>query len=130
MKSFNFRIYPNDLQVAHSGRQIIIALDMTQAQFEDYQWLKKSVHAAAKEAGYPDIYNWHDEPAYTPELLAQLRQAIGCDADAELILYHAHSYQHQHYKKVMLDGVKYRYMAFSDGRFIKIAQELTAMETA
>lgn len=51
-----------------------------------------------------------------------LKEQIGASPDAQLIGYYPHSFHHRHYKDAIVNGVKFRYMGFAGGHFIKFAR--------
>lgn len=101
-------------------------LELTQDEFEDYQLLKARVHHELDVLGVPEheSAHWYEAPIYSIEHLGAIAKAIGASADSTLIPYYAHGWHHRHYHVVQVNGVRYRYMGFQHGQFIKFAPDV------
>jgi len=100
-----------------------ITISMTQEAFEDYQTQKEMVHQGIRSIGLnPAEVDWNESPPIDEKFELAFKLHIGAAPDAQLIHYYPHSFHHRHYKDALLDGVKYVYMGFANGNFIKFAQ--------
>ena len=122
---FKFQMTPKQA----NGRRFTAEVHLTQEEFEDHQVRRAAIHACIAGRGLnPGEVVWHESPQVEPGLEARLRELIACEADAQLIHYYPHGRHHLHYKMVDVDGVRYRYMAFQNGHFIKCAPEMAQTE--
>lgn len=100
----------------------IFSVTITQAQFEDYAYLRARVRA---ELSNLDLLRyepaWHEEPPVDDALLSRLQEAVGAASDAVLIPYYQHGSRFTHYHSVVLGDQHYRYMGFQGGHFVKVA---------
>lgn len=103
-----------------------IRLELTRAEFEDYQGVRNKVRHAIREAGHDlqRVCSWTEAPEYDPELVLQFRTSIGCPDTTQLIAYYPHSIDHRHYKRTVIGAHEFTYQSFSQGRFIKFAMNL------
>lgn len=102
-------------------------IELTQAQFEDYQLLKQSVHTRLAELGLQETRNtyWYEAPpAVEAETIEKLRTAIKASDEAQFAAYYPHGFHHQHYNHIKVDGIAYRWKSFSCDQFIKFAPAL------
>lgn len=104
-----------------------LTLEMTQSEFEDYQFLKTQIHDALPGLGIPqdEDVSWYENPPVTKSFSKKLLDAICAGKNAQLIGYYPHSHQHRTYKDIVVDGVGYKYMAFQEGLMIKFAPAIT-----
>lgn len=127
-KDYRFRVFRKKAvcEALNVAQDQTFTLQLTQAQFEDYQALKDRIHAKLDELGIPPSESayWREDPPMDADFIAQLRAAIDAPVDADFIAYYAHSYHHRSYKTVRVNGEDYRYMGFQNGHFIKFAPVL------
>lgn len=99
---------------------------MTQSQFEDHHVKLGLVHDGIKANGLnPAEVVWYEAPTVSKETERAFKDLIGAAPDAQLIAYYPHSFHHQCYKEAILNGVKYLYMGFQNGQFIKFAESVS-----
>ncbi|MDT8992831.1 hypothetical protein RQP54_18300 [Curvibacter sp. APW13] len=100
-------------------------IDLSQDEFEDYQALKARVHHELDVIGIPQHESayWVEAPPYSLDQLKKLAIAFG-SGNATLIPHYAHGWHYNHYHQAVVDGVRYRYMGFQGGEFIKFAPDI------
>lgn len=100
-----------------------ISLRLTQAQFEDYQFLKDCVKARLAACGIQDDegVHWYENPPIEDQFIEKLRLALGAATDAQFIPKYAHGWHHRTYKEIVVDGAKYLWQSFQNGHFVKFA---------
>ena len=123
-QNFTFQVVRAKAVAAHGEEQrFTISLQLTQSQFEDYQFLKDCVKAKLAKLGVQDDehVHWYEKPPVTDVLIEKLRAAIGAAADAQFIPQFAHSWHFRTYREVVVEGTKYLWMSFQGGHFVKFA---------
>lgn len=106
-------------------RKICVA--MTKKQFEDHHTKLGLVHEGIRGIGLnPAEVAWFESPPMDEVTERAFKELIGAAPDAQLIAYYPHSWNHQYYKEAILNGVKYLYMSFQNGHFIKFAQSVSS----
>lgn len=125
-KLFDFEVNqkPHSDGSAPKPRKISVA--MTQEQFEDHHTKLDYVHEGIRAIGLnPAEVAWFESPPIDEATERAFKEFIGAAPDAQLIAYYPHSFHHRHYKEAILNGVKYLYMGFQNGHFIKFAQSVS-----
>lgn len=117
-----FRFFVRHAVADGTKRDDTLVLRMTQNEFEDYQYRKGALHKAMAAQGIdPKNAVWHEDPEVSEVFEARLMSAIGVGSDCALIAHYPSSYQHNHYREVVVDGKRVRWMPFQNGQFIKWA---------
>lgn len=122
-KNFRFEIKGRRIPPATEARRIHVELDLTQQEFEDYQYVRKLIQDKALSLGFElGEYAWLESPVYEPEFLAALSSTLGLGDHHELIGYYPHGWQHRHYKTVLVGDHVVRHQSSGvDGRFVSFA---------
>ena len=123
-KEFIFQIVRSKAAADRGEQQhVTISLRLTQAQFEDYQFLKDCVKTKLAEIGIQDDEHahWYELPPVADAEIEKLRMAIKASAEAQFIPKYAHSHHHRTYKEIVVEGSKYLWMSFANGNFVKFA---------
>ena len=128
MKQFDFKVS----QKPHSDGTVPedqkISVEMTQEQFEDHQAKLDFVHEGIRAIGLnPAEVHWFESPLIDEATELAFKELIGAAPEAQLIAYYPHSFHHRYYKEACLNGVKYLYMGFQNGHFIKFAQSVSQL---
>jgi|JI10StandDraft_1071094.scaffolds.fasta_scaffold1111102_2 hypothetical protein len=125
VRPFHFNVREKPDHPGATPRDHDICLNLTQAQFEDYQFMRATLHTAIEGAGL-DLANvcWYENPPCDAATIESIRHAIGASSSAQFIAYYPHSYQYQHYLEVCVDGNRLLYKSFSQGEFVKFAKAL------
>lgn len=123
-KEFMFAVVRAKKVVERGEEQhFTISLQLTQAQFEDYQYLKDCVKAKLGAYGIQDDedVHWYEKPPVADQFIEKLRLALGATTDAQFIPKYAHSWHFRTYKEIVVDGAKYLWQSFGHGHFVKFA---------
>ena len=125
-KVFDFKINQQRHPDGSVPEGQMISVAMTQEQFEDHQTKRDFVHDGIRAIGLnPAEVVWFESPPIDEVTERAFKEHIGAAPDAQLIAYYPHSVHHRHYKEATLNGVKYLYMSFQNGHFIKFAQSVS-----
>ncbi len=110
---------------SENKRTGFFSIPLTQEEFEDYQFLKARVHHELDVIGVPEheAAHWYEAPFYQLDQLKKLAICFGA-GHATLIPYYPHGWHHKHYHQADVDGVRFRYMSFQHGEFIKFAPDI------
>lgn len=100
-------------------------MELSQDEFEDYQLLKARIHHELDVIGVPEheAAYWYEAPVYSLDHLKKLAITFG-SGQATLIPHYPHGWHYNHYHLAEVDGVRYRYMSFQQGEFIKFAPDI------
>lgn len=126
LKKFRFA-YTRPVEVCSEDKRTgFFFLELTQAEFEDYQHLKTRIHHELDVIGIPahESAHWYETPEISDDLLVKLREAFGADTESMLIPYYPHGWRHSSYREAIVDGTRYLYMGFQNGRFIKFSCDI------
>lgn len=127
-KTFDFMVNQKRLSDGSVPEARKISVAMTQEQFEDHQTKRDLVHEGIRAIGLnPAEVAWFESPLIDEATERTFKELIGAAPDAQLIAYYPHSFHHRHYKEAILNGVKYLYMGFQNGHFIKFAQSVSQL---
>lgn len=125
-KVFDFKVNQQRHPDGSVPEAQMISVAMTQEQFEDHQTQRDFVHDGIRAIGlHPAEVVWFESPPIDEVTVRAFKEHIGAAPDAQLIAYYPHSVHHRHYKEAILNGVKYLYMGFQNGHFIKFAQSIS-----
>lgn len=129
-KVFDFKINQQRHPDGSVPEAQMISVAMTQEQFEDHQTKRDFVHDGIRAIGLnPAEVVWFESPPIDEVTERAFKEHIGAAPDAQLIAYYPHSVHHRHYKEATLNGVKYLYMSFQNGHFIKFAQSVSNLNS-
>lgn len=126
MNQYIFQAQPAKNAAGVIPPKIEIVLRMPQEQFEDFGYVRSTLHAEFIRLGYKlsEIIQWRQTPKVSQALIRKLKKAINCRSDALFRPQYADRYRHSRYHKVVIDGKNYRYMDFDGGQLIKFAPAL------
>lgn len=130
-REFRFRVVRS--KEANGGeydKGRFFTLVLSQEEFEDYQGLKARVHEALAAMGIrrDERPAWNEAPVVAEGFEESLREAIGAHADAQFIAYYPHSWHHQSYKEVEVNGVPCVYQSFSSDQIINWAPSMASLK--
>lgn len=129
-KVFDFKINQQRHPDGSVPEAQMISVAMTQEQFEDHQAKRDFVHDGIRAIGLnPAEVVWFESPPIDEVTERAFKEHIGAAPDAQLIAYYPHSVHHRHYKEATLNGVKFLYMSFQNGHFIKFAQSVSNLNS-
>lgn len=128
IKEFHFKVRRATAYCKEHGvkQDMEFTLHLTQAQFEDDQYRKKQAEEQLARLGIDknEDVSWYEKPAVSNEFIKKLRVLLTCSSEVRFIPYYAHSFNHQFYKEINVDGVQYRWNSWDGGNYINFAPEL------
>ncbi|MGF6440218.1 hypothetical protein [Paraburkholderia youngii] len=131
VKEFRFLVVRK--KSANGGRYDagrLITVQMTQSEFDCLQSRTERVHAAIEQQlglSLAESPAWSEQPLVPGGFEALLRDAIAASAEARFIAYYPDALRHRDYKRVVVNGMPYRYQSFSNDQIIKWAPEAVAL---
>jgi hypothetical protein len=124
MKPFIFELTPHVPEDCEEPPPIPVTLHLTQRQFADKALVDRLLEREAAKLGIENLAWWHERPPVPAELVAKLREAIDCPADATVIFYYPARLTSPHFSSVAVNGTLYQYSNHPGSRVIKIVPAL------